>query len=118
MAITVVKHDGRELIWKALRNKYFWALYGCVFKLNTLNILSQISYSLVIFLISVQHIIWQILDYLVQLRLRGEPQSIYSVGSWIRPLAKLLRRLRESHIGCNCAVDNCLEDGKKEHLVI
>ena len=46
--------------------------------------------------------------YLVELSLRWETQSVDCVGSDVRPLAKLLRRLGKRHVGCNGAIDHSL----------
>jgi len=47
--------------------------------------------------------------YLGQMMLSGEAQSVDGVRSTVCPLAKLLRRLCERHVGTDGAVDYCLK---------
>lgn len=51
--------------------------------------------------------------YLRQLLLRRKPQTKHRVGSAVGPLPELLRRFGESHIGCDCAVYNHLQEDSR-----
>lgn len=48
-------------------------------------------------------------SYLLQLLLSGEAQSIHGVGPAVCPLAELVGRFGEGHVGCDCAVDDGLD---------
>lgn len=58
--------------------------------------------------------LWRGPRYLCQLLLRRKPQAKYRVGSAVGPLPKLLRRFGESHVGCDCAVYNHLQENSPE----
>lgn len=47
--------------------------------------------------------------YLVKLVLSGEAQAIHCVSPAVSPLAELLGRLSECHVGCDGAVDDSLQ---------